>query len=381
MKLAISQQLLRENDTVVASPKERNLLNLIRKRATVLRSEISALADLPQQTSHRILDQLARRKLVHVGDPVPQGRGQPSPILSLNPDAVFSVGITVNTDSATILITNFACKVIAERTIETQPCSMKSTLSKLKKILEECLKNKGVARENVIGIGFAIAGYFLEKRKVINAPEPLKDWSLEPIDMMLEDHFNLPVWLENNATTGAIGESLVGAGLIHNTFGYLAFNYGFGGGLILEGKPFFGHYGNAGEFSTIYSPDRIDDRPALNSLVIELNKAGYPISNITELNRNLDVTWPEVDVWIDRVTPQLNEIIHALMAIIDPEAIVFGGELPVPLGKRLMKSVTFWQEGRYGLPPPRPLLKHGLISQDSSALGAALIPLKYCYFE
>lgn len=69
------------------------------------------------------------------------------------------------------------------------------------------------ARTARLDVGVAIAGFFVAGRSQVNASEPLQDWSLVDLVPILEEALRLPVWLENNATTAAIGESLLGVGL------------------------------------------------------------------------------------------------------------------------------------------------------------------------
>ncbi|MEI8633947.1 ROK family protein [Vibrio sp. PP-XX7] len=76
---------------------------------------------------------------------------------------------------------------------------------------------------------------------------PLSDWANVDLESELETLLDIPVILINNATTGAIGEAFHGAGLRYQTFGYLSFNFGFGGGIVINGEPFFGAFGNAGK--------------------------------------------------------------------------------------------------------------------------------------
>ncbi len=80
-----------------------------------------------------------------------------------------------------------------------------------------------------------------------------------------------------------------------------------------------------------------------------------------------------VDEWVKEVTPALNRTIDMLRAVIDPQAIVFGGELPRALGEMLMPlrlpvQSALWTEAPY----PHKLLSE--IEADPAILGAALIP-------
>jgi predicted NBD/HSP70 family sugar kinase len=190
------------------------------------------------------------------------------------------------------------------------------------------------------------------------------------------------VWLENNATTGAIGESLRGAGLWCSTFAYLSFNYGFGGGLILDGKPFYGFHGNAGEFSGIYNSDESPKRPALQYLIQTLQENGIDIRSIDELRQRFDPSWPGVEEWLEQTMPMLDRLIVTLIAVLDPQAIVFGGQLPPELGRMMIARahMSFTRVHRYGVGPREAKLVLSETRGDAGAIGAALLPLKLRYF-
>ncbi len=123
--------------------------------------------------------------------------------------------------------------------LDIAPTHRRDTLFVLKERLRNALSAQGIPHEKIVGIGFSMAGFFMGPDRHFNAPELLRDWSLVDLRRELETLFDLAIWTENNGTTGAIGESAVGAGRDYSTFGYLSFNYGFGGGIVLEGKPFF----------------------------------------------------------------------------------------------------------------------------------------------
>ncbi|WP_341315779.1 ROK family protein [Paraburkholderia sp. IMGN_8] len=241
-----------------------------------------------------------------------------------------------------------------------------------------CLSTRDA--ERLIGVGFAISGFFVADRRQVNAPEPLQDWSLIDLEPILENCFELPVWIENNATMAAIGESLLGAGLWARSFVYLSFNYGFGGGIVIDGKPYFGSHGNAGEMM-IYDEDETGRRPALQYLIKELRANGVDIDSVEDLRFRFDPTWSGVESWIERTLPALDRVINTVAGLFDPEAIVFGGQLPVQLGRMLIERARFWEKHRYGVAPPRPKLVLGEANGNAAVIGAALVPLKECFFE
>ncbi|NLS00966.1 ROK family transcriptional regulator [Rhizobium sp. P38BS-XIX] len=366
----------------LATENERLILDIVRRHEPIARATITTHTNLTQQSVHRLVESLISRGLLRAGAPLKGARGQPSPTIELARQSAFSVGISVNTDAVTISLADFGCDVVDQKTIKGVPDDRRKTLSLLAAELNVILERHGLSRQKLIGLGFAMSGFFVGDDRRFNAPEPLRDWSLIDLQPELEDVFALPAWLENNATTGAIGESLRGAGRWCQTFAYLSFNYGFGGGLVLEGKPYLGFHGNAGEFSVIYNPDESPRRPALQYLIRLLRDRGVDIRSIEELKHNFDPSWPGVEDWLSEAMPMLDRLIATLTGVLDPQAIVFGGQIPPELGRMMISRarVPSQRKHRYGVAPLGPRLVLSETKGDASTIGAALLPLKFRYF-
>ncbi|AGB74900.1 MULTISPECIES: ROK family transcriptional regulator [Rhizobium] len=369
-------------ESPLASENERLILDIVRRHEPIPRASITSYTNLTQQSVHRLVEGLTARGLLRAGTPLKGARGQPSPTIELERQAVYSVGISVNTDAVTLSLADFGCGIVDQETVRGILSDRKATLATLAEKLNSVLRRRGISRGNLIGLGFAMSGFFVGADRQFNAPEPLRDWSLIDLQPELEDIFALPVWLENNATTGAIGESLSGVGRWCQTFAYLSFNYGFGGGLILEGRPYLGFHGNAGEFSVIYDAEEKPRRPALQYLIHTLRENGIDIGSVQELKQDFNPSWPGVESWLSEVMPMLERLIATLTGVIDPQAIVFGGQLPPVLGQMMIDRARLPSQRphRYGAAPPGPRLVLSETKGDASAIGAALLPLKFRYF-
>ncbi|WP_420337179.1 ROK family transcriptional regulator [Roseibium sp.] len=368
------------DDPRPASDNERMLLAEIWRNPGKTRSALSGGFNISQQSIHRIVTSLEERGILTLGQlEPPQYKGKPSPRLNLNPKYCCSLGVSINTDSAGVCLVDFAGD-LDTRTISIEGLSMSQTMSRLDDVASKLVKAAGFDWADVFGVGFAIAGFVIDGTRY-SAPLPLSEWSQLQLGPYLTDHFKLPVWTENGANTGALYEHMFGLGRDHDNFVYLSFNYGFGGGIIVDGELMRGGFGNAGELSGMFTLDEMPHRPRLRSLLEELQSNGVDVSSIHDLAKRFDPSWPGVATWLDRVTGATNRVINVLNAVVDPELIVFGGQIPNELAHMLIARCGFYRaEGRYDIIRKQPRMMPSTMGGETAAMGAALLPLKASFF-
>lgn len=362
---------------------ERLILDAILHTEPVQRSQLHSQIPLTQPSVHRIIDNLIEKNFVLVGKSKTKGPGKPSPELHLNRVNYYSVGVVVNTDAISICLANLACETISEAYITGKSHNPEQALEIIQNKVQAMLQaTTDTTKSELVGICFSISGYFTSKQNQINAPLPLQEWITIDLKETLSHYFQVPIFLENNATSSAIGESLLGVGRWAQTFVYLSFDYGFGGGVIIDGKPFRGAFGNAMEIGAIYNEKGISKRPALELLMKQLQQQGIDIQTIAELRSQFDPNWPGVEEWIEQVLPQLNQAIWAIRATIDPEVIVLGGKIPKELVDIFIQRVSSYPniQPRYGIHMPSPKIVYTEVPNPDTAFGAAIAPLKAQFF-
>ena len=96
-------------------------------------------------------------------------------------------------------------------------------------------------------IGISCGGPLDEERGMILSPPNLPGWDEVPIVTMLEERFQVPAYLCNDANACALAEWRFGAGIGTQNMVFLTFGTGMGAGLILDSKLYRGTNGNAGE--------------------------------------------------------------------------------------------------------------------------------------
>jgi glucokinase len=113
----------------------------------------------------------------------------------------------------------------------------------------EAVQEAGVPWRSIAGIGIACGGPLDPFAGIIQSPLHLPGWDDVPLTRIVSDALGLPSAVDNDATAGAIAEWWFGAGRSRDVrhLVYLTISTGVGGGLVLDGRPYRGAAGNAGE--------------------------------------------------------------------------------------------------------------------------------------
>ncbi|MEY8259258.1 ROK family protein [Oscillospiraceae bacterium 50-60] len=119
------------------------------------------------------------------------------------------------------------------------------TLENLARLGDELLAEHGITKPNAIGI--ACGSPLDNVRGIIQSPANLIGWDDIPAVEIMERHFDVPAFLENDANGGALAEWRFGAAKGYSHAVFITFGTGCGCGLILNGGLYTGACGMAGE--------------------------------------------------------------------------------------------------------------------------------------
>ena len=192
---------------------------------------------------------------------------------------------------------------------------------------------------------------------------------------------DLPVYVDNDATSAALGELTYGLGREFRTFCYISIGVGLGGGLVIDHVCHRGTSGLSGEIGWLptavpQAPEGQRRKPlgefvSLFSLYDRLASAGYAVSEPQKLLTLDDGGRAIVSRWLQDAARPIAEAAIDIGLIIDPDAVLVGGRLPVRLLDELLRHLqdVLARDDR----PSPPV--HRASGQDAGALGAATMPL------
>ncbi|HKG63594.1 MAG TPA: ROK family transcriptional regulator [Solirubrobacteraceae bacterium] len=239
------------------------------------RAELARRTALAPSTVSAVITELQEERLVvePPGDTAPRGAvGRPPVLVALDRAAGVALGLDFGKRHLRVALADLAHRVLAERH-EPLDADLPAAeaIARATRLVGEVLEETGARGEDVAGVGMGLPGPVHRPTGELGDSTILPGWvGVRAADAMSEA-LGHPVEVENDASLGALGEWMWGAGRGAGDLAYLKLATGIGAGLIVRGRPYGGSGGTAGEIGhTIIAPDgpicRCGNRGCLETL-------------------------------------------------------------------------------------------------------------------
>lgn len=247
-QIPVDQSFVRKVNTLT-------VMDALRLFAPLSRAELSAQTGLNRSTISSIIGELIQDGYVQETNLQDPKIGRPGMLLQLSPNGGFAVGIEIGVDFFSIILANFTAEVLwRKRVFHDSQAPSVQIIEQAEALINESIGIGTAHGLRPLGIGVGLPGLVDARQgKLVNAPN--LGWSVMPLRLMWTRLFNLPVFVENEANSGAMGEYFFGAAHGKEDFIYMSTGIGLGGGIMIGGKLFKGSNGYAGEIghTTIYA--------------------------------------------------------------------------------------------------------------------------------
>lgn len=361
------------------SQTERRLIELVATKGPIARTDLSSLLGL---TGASVTRAVAALEDLGLFDERPERRGvggQPKRLLALRPGRYFAAGLTFSRKCIELVILDLAGAIVGRTSIRIAQQPALAVGEAASTALDLLLAEHGLERSALVGLGCAMPINFGPGGGAVTAHGVFAELEDPQVMARFLGGFGIPIILENDANTAAIGEYVYGRGPDDGTALFLLHvAFGVGGGAVIEGVPFYGVNGNACLPGCLY-PDGAP-RPSGVDLIDTLADQGYPIEDFNDIER-LMTDCPPLDAWIARAGRQLALAVKVVTGFIDPSIIVVGGRMPTAINQRLVEHML----DNAGEGPSRgiPLapVRVSTLGPEGGALGAACLPLFAKFFN
>ncbi|MBU2878239.1 MULTISPECIES: ROK family transcriptional regulator [Alteromonadaceae] len=355
----------------------KKVIENIRRNRKATRAEIAKATGLSNQTLTRLTKHLISLGIVEEHSKIAGQRGQPATYLTLIPGVFASVGVVFEHDRVVVLLddldrTNIVrfCK---DGTFLSAELAIKAALSMLDQLFSELDPSI-----NILGIGISISGFFTNEEGRICSQQDPQGWSVVNFQETFAKRYKQHCFVENDGNAASIGFSLTKKGATLQSFYLMLFTLDIGGGFVFEGEVVDGAFGNAGEISTLFSSDKSQLRPNLGSLYKHLSAVWGEEATPEKIQAAIANQDTNIKSWVTACVETMKFPLKAIQSLLDPEAIVFTGRLPIELQKSLSEKVVVTGASYGDVFAPTPKI-HIADGNDILEKGVTAIPAFYFF--
>lgn len=350
------EALKRRNKTLV--------LSIIHRKGPISRAELTRLTQLSKVTITRLVKELLEEEMVReTGLDVSSGGRRPI-LLELHPESGFIIGVEVGLDAICAGISNLKGEILMGTKQKNKVARTREELvQKIKAVVDELLGKSDIRSdiriEKIKGIGISIPGLIDTEKGVILFGHVVDEKNI-PIRDLLRKHFTFPIYVDNDANVGILGERYLGVGrdvrniLYLHIKRYAGDRMAMGCSFVIDGRIYRGASQTSGELglrlsgrNTIeglreeewgnFKPWEID--PSISEEAVQRIVAGAPSLLKKMVNDNLGAITVEtvieaaqkndrvsLDV-LAHVARRLGVRIAFLVNLLNPELVILGGDL------------------------------------------------------
>ncbi len=379
---------------------EISLLDLIRKNRQISKADLAQLTGLSPTACGIIVSNLLEKNYIsEAGIGISKGGRRPT-LYELTPKSYFSIGVDIDIDYIRFILMDITGQVeyrdkIPSGLVQSVSEAIKLVEGKLHKIIEQYK----IKPDRLLGVGISIPGMVDNiTHEIIFAPN--LGWERVDLESMMSSLDSFPIYVDNEAMCSAICENWIGSCTEQKDFVCINMKSGIGSSLFTDGNLYRGCCGSAGEIGHIMVEQNgpkcaCGNYGCLEALVsskslVEKAKRLVKQGLIADFTNGLDIdaitiddiiSWAKDDNEAARVilveaAGYLGLAVANLINTINPSKIVLGKEL-VKLSEDILehlKNIAYAKALKY--PASRVEIITSETGEDTSALGAAIIPLK-----
>jgi glucokinase len=219
--------------------------------------------------------------------------------------------------------TNVRAGMVSENNLDTIISKRINSQGTIDEVLQQIFSlTDELINNNVASIGIGVPGLVNTEEQIIYDVVYIPSWKKIPLQKLMEERYNIPVHVENDANCFALGEYYFGKGKGYNSMIGLTIGTGLGSGVIINKKLYAGENGGAGEFGMI---DYLDK-------TCEYYVSGQFFENVYRMNgeevfKNAKNGNALAIKMYEEMGTHLGNAIKMMLYALDVELIVIGGSV------------------------------------------------------
>ncbi|WP_228181179.1 ROK family transcriptional regulator [Streptomyces anulatus] len=313
------------------------VVRAVRMAGSLTQAEIARSTGLSAATVSNIVRELKDGGTVEVTPTSAGGRRARS--VSLSGDVGIVIGVDFGHTHLRVAVGNLAHQVLAE---ESEPLDVDASsaegFDRAEVLVKRLIAATGIGPDKVIGIGLGVPGPIDVESGTLGSTSILPGWTGINPSEELSGRLGVPVYVDNDANLGALGELVWGSGRGVKDLAYIKVASGVGAGLVIDGTIYRGPGGTAGEIGHITLDEsgpvcRCGNRGCLETftaaryvlpLLRPSHGPGLTMERVVQLAREGDPGCRRV---IGDVGRHIGSGVANLCNLLNPSRVVLGGSL------------------------------------------------------
>lgn len=239
--------LRKGNKDLIKDINRYTVLNLIREKGEITRTEIAKKCDFGMSTLTYILDDLQQEGIILEGAETSSTGGRRAKLVRFNKDYGFVVSVKVEEEQLLFALTDLNAEIMENTSIpfssEKKP---EEAIELIAKNVKKMCENRDM--NHLLGVGIAISG-LVNRRKGTVIRSTMLGWENVALEAMLHAYFpDIPVYVDKNINCYTLAELWLGEGKQSNNFATVSVGAGLGLSVVINRQIYYGAQGGAGEF-------------------------------------------------------------------------------------------------------------------------------------
>lgn len=348
------------------------LLAVLRDDGPLSRAQLADRLQVSRTTIAAEVARLGELGLAQEGGPAASRGGRRSTLVDLADDIRF-VGISVGATGMSVGVTDGRLEILAKRTRASDiRAGPEAVLATALECVREVLDEVGVDRP--LGAGVGVPGPVDFHRGVPVSPPIMPGWDGFPVRDVVSRELGCPVLLDNDVNILAIGEQHAGVARSVRDFLFVKVGTGIGCGIVINGEPYRGVDGCAGDIGHI----RVDEFGPIcacgNTGCLEAFAGGAALARDATASARAGRSAVLAELLESRGELTAADLAVAL-AQGDPQAVQLIRDAGLRVGQVLAALVSFFNPGLIVIGGGVAGLGHGLLAEIRSVTYRRSLPL------
>jgi N-acetylglucosamine repressor len=300
------------------------ILDRIRLDGAVSRAELAKITAIRPPTVSAVIAELIRDGLVEeVGNGESSG-GRAPRMVSLRKNQPRAIGFEVCETALLAGICDMAGNLRAQTRVEFSPTTPERTVDRLYAVGEELLGGLGLSWSALRGVGVAVPGHLDNANGIVRWSHPF-NWRQVPLRSMCESRWGTPTDVVNDSAAGSMAAHFLGPGRELKNLVYLYVRLadashgvvGLGSGIIVNGEPYHGEFGAAGEITT----------PVAHPLTYARDAQGRPFGDLAAFVAAVTAGDSAASAAIARLAREMSQLVVHAVNFLEPGMLVIGSDM------------------------------------------------------